>query len=141
MLVDKFVSKLLNWKTKTLSIGDRLTFIKAVMRSMTSYYMSFFKFPDTVLGEKNPMDCVEKDRGYQGYHKFGCRKFFFSLNRALILKSIWKYFEQSNNLWVHVINAIHGGGSSFFLIEWEGIVVFRFLYLGLLIIFQVMEWI
>jgi len=48
-IVDKFKSRLSNWKAKTLSVGGRLTLIKAVLGSIAIYNMSIFKTPITVV--------------------------------------------------------------------------------------------
>ena len=32
----------------------------------------------------------------------------FALNRALMFKWVWRFFKQSDSLWVRVIHAIHG---------------------------------
>ncbi|GJS06427.1 RNA-directed DNA polymerase, eukaryota, reverse transcriptase zinc-binding domain protein [Tanacetum coccineum] len=41
--------KITRWKTKTLSIGGRLTLIKSILGSIESYFMSLFPAPNTVL--------------------------------------------------------------------------------------------
>ena len=48
-VVDKFLGKLSGWKAKLLSIGGRLALLKAVLGSLTTYFMSIFKVPSTVL--------------------------------------------------------------------------------------------
>ncbi|GJV05321.1 hypothetical protein Tco_1338890 [Tanacetum coccineum] len=48
-IVDKMVDRLSKWKMKTLSIGGRLTILKAVLGSMPIYHMSIFKVPMKVL--------------------------------------------------------------------------------------------
>ncbi|GJZ61740.1 RNA-directed DNA polymerase, eukaryota, reverse transcriptase zinc-binding domain protein [Tanacetum coccineum] len=48
-IVDKMVDRLSKWKMKTLSIGGRLTLLKAVLGSMPIYHMSIFKVPMKVL--------------------------------------------------------------------------------------------
>ncbi|GJX55503.1 hypothetical protein Tco_0285400 [Tanacetum coccineum] len=42
-VIDKMVNRLSKWKMKTLSIGGRLTLLKAVFGSMPIYHMSIFK--------------------------------------------------------------------------------------------------
>nr|GFC42106.1 RNA-directed DNA polymerase, eukaryota, reverse transcriptase zinc-binding domain protein [Tanacetum cinerariifolium] len=44
-VIDKMVKRLSKWKMKTLSIGGRLTLLKAVFGSMPIYHMSIFKVP------------------------------------------------------------------------------------------------
>ncbi|GKF22293.1 hypothetical protein Tco_0074615, partial [Tanacetum coccineum] len=48
-IVDKMVDRLSKWKMKTLSIGGRLTLLKAVLGSMPIYHMSIFKVLMKVL--------------------------------------------------------------------------------------------
>ena len=48
-LIDHFCVKLSSWKANLLSIGGRLTLIKAVLGSIGIYYMSIFKCPESVL--------------------------------------------------------------------------------------------
>ncbi|GJU25335.1 RNA-directed DNA polymerase, eukaryota [Tanacetum coccineum] len=48
-IVDKMVDRLSKWKMKTLSIGGRLTLLRAVLGSMPIYHMSIFKVPMKVL--------------------------------------------------------------------------------------------
>ena len=48
-LRNRFITKLSRWKAKMLSIGGRLTLLKAVLGSVGSYLMSLFPVPTTVL--------------------------------------------------------------------------------------------
>nr|GEX60757.1 RNA-directed DNA polymerase, eukaryota [Tanacetum cinerariifolium] len=48
-VVDKVLSRLSKWKTKTLSIGGRFTLLKSVLGSMPIFHMSIFKVPSYVL--------------------------------------------------------------------------------------------
>ncbi|GJU37503.1 putative RNA-directed DNA polymerase, eukaryota, reverse transcriptase zinc-binding domain protein [Tanacetum coccineum] len=48
-LVDKFQKRLFKWKSKSLSIGGRVTLIKTVLNSLGVYYFSNFKTPKNII--------------------------------------------------------------------------------------------
>lgn len=48
-IIDKFQEKLSNWKSKTLSVGGRLTLIKSILNSLGTYYFSLFNAPLNIL--------------------------------------------------------------------------------------------
>ncbi|GJZ92483.1 RNA-directed DNA polymerase, eukaryota [Tanacetum coccineum] len=48
-LVDKFQKRLFKWKSKSLSIGGRVTLIKTVLNSLGVYYFSNFKTPKKII--------------------------------------------------------------------------------------------
>ncbi|GJR99663.1 hypothetical protein Tco_0316172 [Tanacetum coccineum] len=48
-IVEKVKSWLSKWKSKTLSIGGRLTLLKSVLGSIPVFHMSIFKVPSKVL--------------------------------------------------------------------------------------------
>ena len=50
-VITKVTSKLSIWKARTLSVGGRLTLVKAVLGALPTYYMSIFKAPLTVLSQ------------------------------------------------------------------------------------------
>ncbi|CAI9271518.1 unnamed protein product [Lactuca saligna] len=54
-LVDKIVSKLYNWKVKTLSVGVKLTLLKSVLSALLNYFMSLFKAPLGILKKLESM--------------------------------------------------------------------------------------
>nr|GEU37083.1 RNA-directed DNA polymerase, eukaryota [Tanacetum cinerariifolium] len=54
-LIAKLKKKLSKWKLKTLSIGGRLTLLKAVLGSTPIYNMSLFKVPKQVLNSMERM--------------------------------------------------------------------------------------
>ncbi|GKB29202.1 RNA-directed DNA polymerase, eukaryota [Tanacetum coccineum] len=123
-VIDKMVNRLSKWKMKTLSIGGRLTLLKAVFGSMPIYHMSIFKVPMLVLQRMESIRChffngndldskrsiwvswnkvlTSKEKGGLGVSSL------FALNRALMFKWVWRFFNQSDSLWVRVIHAIHG---------------------------------
>ncbi|GJR61903.1 putative RNA-directed DNA polymerase [Tanacetum coccineum] len=49
MVVDRFLNRLSSWKSKLMSIGDRLTLVKAVLGSMPLYYLSMFRSPIKII--------------------------------------------------------------------------------------------
>ncbi|GJR98838.1 RNA-directed DNA polymerase, eukaryota [Tanacetum coccineum] len=51
----KLRSRLSSWKVRTLSIGERLTLLKAVLGASPLYYLSIFKVPKAIL---NSMEAV-----------------------------------------------------------------------------------
>ena len=48
-LIDKFTSKLTNWRTSSLSAAGRLTLCKSVLGSLGNHYFSLYLAPSMVL--------------------------------------------------------------------------------------------
>lgn len=118
-IIDKFSRKLASWKGKLLSIGGRLTLIKASLSNLPLYFMSIFPMPKGVIEKINkiiraflwhgeaekkgiPMvswDVVQLPKSMGGLsignilHK----------NLALLFKWIWRYFNDPSPLWCKVI--------------------------------------
>ncbi|GJS57898.1 RNA-directed DNA polymerase, eukaryota [Tanacetum coccineum] len=125
-IVEKVKSWLSKWKSKTLSIGGRLTLLKSVLGSIPVFHMSIFKVPSKVLhilesirshffnghdpGSKKASwvkwnnVLTDKKRGGLGVSSL------FALNRGLMIKWVWKFLSQKDSLWTKVIVAIHGVG-------------------------------
>nr|GEZ40502.1 hypothetical protein [Tanacetum cinerariifolium] len=61
-LVDRFHKRLSKWKSKSLSIGGRLTLIKSILGSLGVYYFSTFKAPIKVINKLEDPDCLVYDR-------------------------------------------------------------------------------
>nr|GEV18059.1 RNA-directed DNA polymerase, eukaryota [Tanacetum cinerariifolium] len=121
---DILVKRLLKWKMKSLSIGGRLTLLKPVLGSIPIYHMSIFKVPLKVLqgmeslrsiffngvdsGSKKSIwikwnkVLVSKEKGGLGVSSL------YALNRAILLKWVWRFITQKNILWSKVITAIYG---------------------------------
>ncbi|GJZ20063.1 RNA-directed DNA polymerase, eukaryota, reverse transcriptase zinc-binding domain protein [Tanacetum coccineum] len=95
ILIDRFQKRLSSWKANLLSIGGRLTPIKAVLGSLGIYYLSIFKAPESIL------NTLESLRGLN----IGSLKAF---NPALLQKWRWRMFSSPNTLWVNNIKALHG---------------------------------
>ena len=123
-IIHKLTSRLSKWKVKTLSIGGRLTLLKSVIGASPIYPMSIFKVPRGVL---KIMEAI-RNRFFNGAH-ISDRKItwaasdkilaskkngglgvssFFALNRALLLKWVWRFVSQDGSLWYRVIQALYG---------------------------------
>nr|GEW55854.1 RNA-directed DNA polymerase, eukaryota, reverse transcriptase zinc-binding domain protein [Tanacetum cinerariifolium] len=136
-VIEKVKSWLSKWKMKALSIGGRLTLLKSVLGSIPIFYMSIFRAPSSVLHK------LESIR-YQFFngHEFGSRKAswvkwkyvladkvngglgvssLFALNRGLMIKWLWKFYDQKNSLWLNVIKAIHGNDGNVGLVHKNGV--------------------
>nr|GEX32519.1 RNA-directed DNA polymerase, eukaryota [Tanacetum cinerariifolium] len=106
----KLKKRLSKWKLKTLSIGGRLTLLKsvpkAVLNSMERLRCNFFYgFQDgdrKIVWIQWSKVLASKKFGGLGVSSF------FSLNRALLFKWVWRFISQDNYLWFRLISAIHG---------------------------------
>nr|GEW41589.1 RNA-directed DNA polymerase, eukaryota [Tanacetum cinerariifolium] len=120
----KLKSRLSKWKAKTLSIGGRLTLLKSVLRASPIYTMSIYKVPHGVLKTMesihnhffNGADLSENKITWVAWDKVLTSKkngvlgvsSFFALNRALLLKWVWRFISQDGLLWYQVIRALYG---------------------------------
>ncbi|GJY46856.1 hypothetical protein Tco_0435919 [Tanacetum coccineum] len=122
-VVDRVVSRLSNWKARTLSIGGRLTLIKWVIGSLPTYYFSLFKVPSLVLKKLESLrSCFlrgandrDKKLAWVSWDKVLANKkngglsvnSFFAMNRALLFKWVWSFKIQKevlcNNPHFHAI--------------------------------------
>nr|GEV96913.1 RNA-directed DNA polymerase, eukaryota [Tanacetum cinerariifolium] len=89
--IQKVYGRLSRWKVKTLSIGGRLTLLKSVLGADSK--ITWVAWANVLSSKKN--------RG------LGVSS-FFALNRALLLKWVWRYLVQDGSLWYHIISAIYG---------------------------------
>nr|GEY18143.1 RNA-directed DNA polymerase, eukaryota [Tanacetum cinerariifolium] len=90
-IVQKVRSKLSKWKSKTLSVGGRRTLVKSVLGAAPFDHMYIYKAPKGVL---NVLESI--------------RSSLHALNRALLLKWVWRLISNDGSLWSSVIKAIHG---------------------------------
>ncbi|GJV14855.1 RNA-directed DNA polymerase, eukaryota [Tanacetum coccineum] len=120
----KLRSRLSNWKVKTLSIGGRLTLLKSVLGASPLYNMSIYKVPRGVLKSMeairskffNGADYSDKKITWAAWDKVLASKkngglgvsSFHALNRALLLKWVWRFISQDGSLWFRVIQALYG---------------------------------
>nr|GEW55474.1 RNA-directed DNA polymerase, eukaryota [Tanacetum cinerariifolium] len=120
----KLRSRLSNWNVKTLSIGGRLTLLKWVLGASLLYNMSIFKVPKGILKFMeairsnffNRIDSSVKKITWAARNKILASKkngglgvsSFHALNRALLLKWVWRFISQDGSLWFRVIQAFYG---------------------------------
>ncbi|GJS50520.1 RNA-directed DNA polymerase, eukaryota [Tanacetum coccineum] len=122
--INKLKMRLSKLKLKTLFIGGRLTLLKSVLGSTPIYNMSLYKVPKTVL---NSMEAIRRNffNGTQDDERkitwvkwtkvLASKKqgglgvsSFYALNRALLVKWVWRFLSRDNSLWARIIHAIHG---------------------------------
>ncbi|GKA49396.1 RNA-directed DNA polymerase, eukaryota [Tanacetum coccineum] len=116
--------RLSKWKVKTISVGGRLTLLKSVLGASPLYSMSIFKVPRGVLKIMeairnrffNGVDPLDKKITWAAWDKVLASKkngglgvsSFHALNRALLLKWVWRFVSQDGSLWFRVIRALYG---------------------------------
>ncbi|GJS60856.1 RNA-directed DNA polymerase, eukaryota [Tanacetum coccineum] len=122
-VMDRVVSRLSNWKARTLSIGGRLTLIKSMLGSLPTYYFSLFKIPSSVLKKLESLrSCFfrgandrDKKMTWVSWDKVLANKkngglgvnSFFAMNIALLFKWVWHFKIHKEVLWVKVVKSIH----------------------------------
>nr|GEZ24865.1 RNA-directed DNA polymerase, eukaryota, reverse transcriptase zinc-binding domain protein [Tanacetum cinerariifolium] len=122
-VINKVLGRLSKWKMKSLSIGGRLTLLKAMLGLTLLYYMSMFRVPLQVLKKLESVRChffngVDPNVQKMLFVKWNnvlaskekgslCVPSFYGLDRALIFKRIWRFRSQTNSIWFRVIKALH----------------------------------
>nr|GEW58849.1 RNA-directed DNA polymerase, eukaryota [Tanacetum cinerariifolium] len=135
--IARLKKKLSKWKLKTLSVGGRLTLLKAVLGSTPIYNMSLFKVLKQVLNSMERMRMNFFNGVQEGERKISwvkwskvlaSKKFgglgvssFFALNRALIFKWVCRFLSHDNSLWFRVISALHGSNLMAFSTSYSSI--------------------
>ncbi|GKD44047.1 RNA-directed DNA polymerase, eukaryota, reverse transcriptase zinc-binding domain protein [Tanacetum coccineum] len=123
-VLSKISYRLSKWKLKSLSIGGRFTLLKSVLSSMPLYHMSIYKVPMGVLNKMeslrrnffNGVDNKERKISMIGWKKVLASKkkrglgisSFFTLNRALLFKWIWRFISHESSLSSRFIKAMYG---------------------------------
>nr|GEX25922.1 RNA-directed DNA polymerase, eukaryota, reverse transcriptase zinc-binding domain protein [Tanacetum cinerariifolium] len=129
MVIDRFQSRLSSWKANLLSFGGRLTLIKSVLRSLSIYYFSIYRAPQTVLHDLERIRSNFFWRGNKDTKKMAWVKWSNTIasldkgglnigslkafNLALLQKWRWRMLSSPNSLWVKVIKAFHGQEGGF----------------------------
>nr|GEU72270.1 RNA-directed DNA polymerase, eukaryota, reverse transcriptase zinc-binding domain protein [Tanacetum cinerariifolium] len=91
-IINKFSYKLSRWKACMIFVGGHLTLIKSVLSSLPTYFMSLYKVPTSICSKFESMR----------------NNFFIGGDAGLLFKWIWRFMQNSNDLWASVIKAIHG---------------------------------
>ncbi|GJW98631.1 RNA-directed DNA polymerase, eukaryota [Tanacetum coccineum] len=116
------------WKIKTLSIGGRYTLTKSVLSLCFLKYVDLIivSYGFLIISESirrkffNGIDKDEKKMSMIGWNKILASKkkgglgvsSFFALNRALLLKWIWRFLSHGSSLWSRFIKAMYGDRGS-----------------------------
>nr|GEY47481.1 RNA-directed DNA polymerase, eukaryota [Tanacetum cinerariifolium] len=102
----------------------RLTLLKSVLGASPLYNMSIYKVPKGILKEMEAIRCdffngadpakrkitwVSWDKVLTSKKNGGLGVLsFHTLNRALLLKWVWRFLSQDGSLWYRVIQALYG---------------------------------
>ncbi|XP_022003735.1 uncharacterized protein LOC110901200 [Helianthus annuus] len=120
---DIFEKRLSMWKASLLSIGGRVTLFRSVLESLPSYFFSLYRAPVIVIeGFRKFLwegSSSEKKLHWVAWDRVASPKKMGGLslhnlkdiNMALFSKRGWRLKTKRDNLWVHVVNVIHSGGS------------------------------
>nr|KAJ0226270.1 hypothetical protein LSAT_V11C100034450 [Lactuca sativa] len=117
-IIEKFQTRLNIWKSKTLSLGGRLTLTRVLLGSLSTFYFSLFVAP---IGNKKEIlmgggdRSIEKKINWVSWEKvtapreadglgLGSLK---ALNLSLIVKWLWRLKTDGSTLWSMVIKGIH----------------------------------
>nr|GFA75027.1 RNA-directed DNA polymerase, eukaryota, reverse transcriptase zinc-binding domain protein [Tanacetum cinerariifolium] len=97
-VVDKVNMKLSKWKMKALSIGGRLTLLKSVCRFFNGHEVG-----------SNKASWVRWNHVLAAKDNWGLGvSSLYALNRGLLMKWVWRFFNQKDSLWAKVVMTIHG---------------------------------
>nr|GEX45148.1 RNA-directed DNA polymerase, eukaryota [Tanacetum cinerariifolium] len=123
-IINKFSYKLSRWKACMIFVGGCLTLIKLVLSSLPTYFMSLYKVPTSIFSKLESMwnnffiggNTGVKKMTWVSWNKCLASKklgglgigSIFGLNAGLLFKWIWRFMQNSNDLWASVIKAIHG---------------------------------
>ena len=132
-IIESLNKKLASWKGNLLSIGGRLTLIKASLSSLPIYYMSLFPIPKGVAQKIIAIQRQFLWRGCNGKQGFPLVSWktlelpkplgglnignIHHRNMGLMFKWIFRFFSESNSLWQEVIKAKYAYGPGLTIAE------------------------
>ncbi|GKA87761.1 putative RNA-directed DNA polymerase, eukaryota, reverse transcriptase zinc-binding domain protein [Tanacetum coccineum] len=124
VVIQKFSSKLSSWKARLLSVGGRLSLIKAVLGNLPTYFMSIYLMPVSIRSKlesmrsknfrgvdlnENKMSWVKWERCLASKKNGGLGiGSIYGLNIGLLFKWIWRFLTRPSDLWARVIGNIYG---------------------------------
>ncbi|GJU51767.1 hypothetical protein Tco_1221322 [Tanacetum coccineum] len=134
VITHNFSSKLSSWKARLLSVGGRLSLIKAVLGNLPTYFMSIYLMPVSI---RSNLESMRSKFFYRSYHKTGGNKKYrvgqkwtkclsskqmgglgigsiYGLNIGLLFKWILRFLTQPLALWSRVIRSIYGQSGGVF---------------------------
>nr|GFB08322.1 RNA-directed DNA polymerase, eukaryota, reverse transcriptase zinc-binding domain protein [Tanacetum cinerariifolium] len=125
-----FTSKLSSWKAKLLSVGGRLSLIKAVLSNLPTYFMSIYWMRVSIRSKLESMrskffrgtDLNESKMSWVKWEKCLLSKkrwglgigSIYGFNIGLLFKWIWRFLTRPSDLWATVIRSIHGHNGGVF---------------------------
>ncbi|XP_071713183.1 uncharacterized protein [Rutidosis leptorrhynchoides] len=123
-VIEKFKSRLVDWKAKSMFFGGRLTLIKSVLSSLPLYAFSLFRVPSNVINalegirrkffwggsdDKSKISWVRWDTLLLPYEKGGLNiGSLKAKNLALLGKWWWRFRVENNAFWVKIIKSLYG---------------------------------
>nr|GEV54877.1 zinc finger CCCH domain-containing protein 34-like [Tanacetum cinerariifolium] len=138
-IIQKIQAWLSKWKSKTLSVSGRLTLLKLVLGVAPLYTMSIYKVPKGVLHVLesirskffNGDDPSKRKITWIAWEKVLASKkngglgvsSLHALNRALLLKWVWRFLSQDGSIWSRVINAIYGSSLASHSVKFSGVIL------------------
>ncbi|GKD95008.1 RNA-directed DNA polymerase, eukaryota, reverse transcriptase zinc-binding domain protein, partial [Tanacetum coccineum] len=129
-IIQKFSNKLSLWKARLLSVGGRLTLLKAVLGNLPTYYMSIYMMPSHVQNKLESIhnsffigvDQGEKKITWIKWKKCMASKklgglgigSIYGLNIGLLFKWIWRFLSNPSDLWARSISNLYGSHGGVF---------------------------
>ncbi|GJR97832.1 RNA-directed DNA polymerase, eukaryota [Tanacetum coccineum] len=123
-IIQRFSSKLAQWKARLLSVGGRLSLIKSVLGNLSTYYMSIYLMSVSIQKKLESMRNNFFIGGEEGDKKITWVRWkkclaskklgglgigsIYALNLGLLFKWIWRFRCHSNDLWARVIKNVYG---------------------------------
>ncbi|GJT84084.1 putative RNA-directed DNA polymerase, partial [Tanacetum coccineum] len=130
VVVNRFRDRLSSWKSKSLSIGGRLTLIRSIFGSLPIYYLSLFLAPKKVINLLESIRC-RFFWGHNESHRDICWVKWnsilldhssgglgvgsiFAKNLGLLGKWKWRFLTEKEVLWRMVIKEFYGEDGGLF---------------------------